>query len=87
MFQRGMRATRVHIGTRTENIGKSETMATEYALNAAQIADRIEATDVEAFAWLLGLEFAHDAEAVEAKQIIIDALRAYTPKKRSLGRE
>ena len=50
-------------------------MATELELSAAQIADKIEATDVEAWAWLLGLEFAHDQEAEDAKALVVKALR------------
>jgi hypothetical protein len=52
-------------------------MATETTLNAQQIADKIEAADVYAFAWLLGLEFTRDDEAAEAKSLIVSALRAY----------
>jgi len=44
----------------------------------AELADHIEACDVEAFAWLLNLEFTHDDEPEEAKAMIVRALRAYS---------
>lgn len=40
-------------------------------------AKKIEECDVEAFAWLLGLEFTHDSEAEDAKAMIVKALRLY----------
>jgi hypothetical protein len=43
---------------------------------ARQYADIIEATDTEAFAWLLGLEDTHDLEAEDAKAMIVAALRS-----------
>ncbi len=52
-------------------------MATEQTLDADEIAKRMESTDVEGWAWLLGLEFAHDGEAEDAKALTIKALRSY----------
>jgi hypothetical protein len=62
-------------------------MAAETTLDANQIADQIEAADVEAFAWLLDLEFTHDDEPQEAKDLIVLALRAYPSKAVAAERE
>lgn len=40
-------------------------------------AEKIASVDVEAFAWLLGLEFTHDGEAEDAKALIVAALKEY----------
>jgi hypothetical protein len=40
-----------------------------------ELADRLEALDVEAFASLLQLEYTHDDAPGQAKKLIIDALR------------
>lgn len=44
-------------------------------MNANEIADKIAAADVEAFVWLLGLEFDHDDQAEDAKALIVSVLR------------
>jgi hypothetical protein len=49
-------------------------------MNAEQLAAHIEAVDVEAFAWLLGLEFCHGDEAQDAKDMIVAALRNFRDK-------
>lgn len=51
---------------------------------ARSYADKIASCDVEAFAWLLGLEFTHNSEAKDAKAMIVAALREYG--KRPAGR-
>lgn len=51
-------------------------------LDADEIATRMEATDVEAWAWLLGLEFTHDSEAEDARALTVKALRAYAKARR-----
>lgn len=44
---------------------------------AMQYAHELAKCDVEAFAWLLGLQFTHDDEAGHAKALIVKALKAY----------
>lgn len=44
---------------------------------ARTYAERIEKTDVAAFAWLLDLESSHDDEPETAKAMIVKALREY----------
>ena len=44
-------------------------------MDLKQLADRLEALDVDAFASLLQLEYAHDDEPGQAKKMIVDALR------------
>ena len=46
-------------------------------LLARSYAKKIAETDVEAFAWLLGLEFTHDGEPEDARTLIVKALKAY----------
>ena len=44
-------------------------------MDATQLADKLEALDVDAFAPLLQLDYSHDDMPGRAKQLIIDALR------------
>jgi hypothetical protein len=44
-------------------------------MDATQLADKLEALDVDAFASLLQLDYSHDDMPGRAKQLIIDALR------------
>jgi hypothetical protein len=47
----------------------------EVTMDPKELADRLEALDVEAFASLLPLEYTHDDAPGQAKKLIIDALR------------
>jgi hypothetical protein len=44
-------------------------------MDPKELADKLEALDVEAFASLLQLEYSHDDAPGQAKKLIIDALR------------
>jgi hypothetical protein len=44
-------------------------------MNATELADKLEALDVDAFAALLQLDYSHDDMPSRAKKLIIDALR------------
>ena len=44
-------------------------------MDSKELADKLEALDVESFASLLQLDYTHDDRPREAKQLIIDALR------------
>ena len=44
-------------------------------MDLKELADRLEALDVDAFAVLLDMEESHDEEPERAKRMIIDALR------------
>jgi hypothetical protein len=44
-------------------------------MDSNELADKLEALDVESFATLLGLEYTHDDAPGQAKKLIIDALR------------
>jgi hypothetical protein len=48
----------------------------EIEITPDSLAKQIAAADVEGFAWLLGLEFTHDDEAQQAKDLIVAALEA-----------
>jgi len=44
-------------------------------MNLKELADKLEALDVDAFASLLQLDYTHDDAPAQAKKLIIDALR------------
>jgi len=44
-------------------------------MDPKELADKLEALDVESFASLLGLDYTHDDAPGQAKKLIIDALR------------
>ena len=44
-------------------------------MDPKELADKLEALDVEAFASLLQLEYSHDDSPGQAKKLIIDTLR------------
>lgn len=44
-------------------------------MDPKELADKLEALDVEAFASLLQLEYSHDDAPEQAKKLIVDALR------------
>lgn len=44
-------------------------------MNPKELADKLEALDVDAFASLLQLDYSHDDAPGQAKKLIIDALR------------
>jgi hypothetical protein len=44
-------------------------------MDPKELADKLEALDVDAFASLLQLDYTHDDAPREAKKLIIDALR------------
>jgi hypothetical protein len=44
-------------------------------MDPKELADKLEALDVESFASLLRFDYTHDDEPVQAKRLIIDALR------------
>jgi hypothetical protein len=44
-------------------------------MNPKQLADKLEALDVDAFASLLQLDYSHDDMPAQAKKLIVDALR------------
>jgi hypothetical protein len=44
-------------------------------VNPKELADKLEALDVDAFASLLQLDYSHDDAPGQAKKLIIDALR------------
>jgi hypothetical protein len=44
-------------------------------MNPKELADKLEALDVESFASLLQLDYSHDDAPGQAKKLIIDALR------------
>jgi hypothetical protein len=44
-------------------------------VNPNELADKLEALDVDAFASLLQLDYSHDDVPGQAKRLIIDALR------------
>jgi hypothetical protein len=44
-------------------------------MDSKELADRLEALDVESFASLLQLDYTHDDTPGQAKRLIIDALR------------
>ena len=46
-------------------------------MKATEIADQLERTDVEAFAWLLDLIFDDPADAEDAKGLIVSLLRRH----------
>lgn len=56
----------------------------EEVARATEFADQLDSTDVEAWAWLLGLEFTHDSEAEDAKALVVKALRALSLYSRSV---
>ncbi len=44
-------------------------------MDPKELADKLEALDVEAFASLLQLEYSHNNAPRQAKKLIVDALR------------
>ena len=44
-------------------------------MDPKDLADKLEALDVDSFASLLQLDYSHDDTPVQAKKLIIDALR------------
>jgi hypothetical protein len=44
-------------------------------MDPKELADKLEALDVESFASLLRLDYTHDDAPGQAKKVIIDALR------------
>lgn len=44
---------------------------------ARAYAKKIAEVEIEAFAWLLGLELFHDGEPEDARTLIVKALKAY----------
>ena len=44
-------------------------------MNPKELADKLEALDVDSFASLLQLDYSHDDAPKQAKKLIIDALR------------
>jgi len=44
-------------------------------MDPKELADKLEATDVESFASLLRFDYTHDDAPKQAKKVIIDALR------------
>jgi hypothetical protein len=57
------------------NGGRWQSTHEEQGMDAKEMADKLEALDVDAFASLLQLDYTHDDGPSRAKKLIIDALR------------